>query len=91
VVRAKDTIRRRLRYRDMAREDQVLFRQHLYYLNTIVTGWSFASPEGQAAFRDQAIPPSTFASEIRAARTRALAAKGQSALTQNHGFQLVLL
>jgi hypothetical protein len=69
----KRALRHRLRYYEMSKEDQLLFRQHTRYLTAIVTDWSLVSPEDQIAFRDGAIPPSTLASRIRAARKTALA------------------
>jgi hypothetical protein len=68
ISRVKRALRIRVGYHDMGKEDQVLFRQHTRYLKSIVTGWSFAHPDDQEAFRTGAIPPSTLASRIRAAR-----------------------
>jgi hypothetical protein len=68
VSRVKGALRRRLGYHEMGKEGQVLFRQHTAYLKKIVTGWSLVSAEDQDAFRAGAIPPSTLATRIRAAR-----------------------
>jgi hypothetical protein len=68
VSRVKDALRRHLRYHEMRKEDQALFRQHTAYLKKIVTGWHLVSAADQAAFRAGAIPPSTLAVRIRARR-----------------------
>jgi hypothetical protein len=73
LERVKKALRHRLRYHEMGKEDQVLFRQHTAYLKKILTGWSLVGAEDQAAFRAGAIPPSTLASRIRAARKAPLA------------------
>jgi hypothetical protein len=68
IERVKNQLRHGVDYYDMGEDDQVLFRQHTCYLKTIVTGWSLASSQDQAAFRVGATPPSTLASSIREAR-----------------------
>lgn len=73
VERVKKMLRHSVGYYEMEESDQVLFRQHTSWLKTIVTGWSLATAADQAAFRAGAIPPSTLASNIKAAGKAALA------------------